>query len=158
MRHALAHTAALLRKTSPGSYSDANLYHLTLAFLGEYPHAGMDQLVSALQAAVKNTSPFQLTLGDIGTFGPVLWRGVQAQPALDALAHGVRHSLDSAGIYYDPKPFRPHITLARDVQLSPDAHSIKLPGSSCTVRSVILYESTRASGHLAYVPRAEIQI
>lgn len=158
MRHALAHTADLLRKGSPGRYSDAGLYHVTLAFLGEYPHAEMDRLVSALHSAAKNATPFQLALGSLGTFGTVLWRGVQAQPALDALAAGVRHALDTAGISYDPKPFRPHITLARDVQLSPDARGIELPDSACTVRSVILYESTRVSGRLAYVPRAEIQI
>lgn len=158
MRHALAHTADLLCKGSPGRYCDANLYHLTLAFLGEYPHTEVDHLVSALQTATKNTKPFDLRLGSIGTFGPVLWRGVQAQPGLDALATRVRNALDAAGIYYDRKPFCPHITLARDVQLSPDAYSVELPDSACTVRSVILYESTRASGHLAYIPRAEIQI
>lgn len=155
-RDALAQTARLLRACVPGRYADPSLYHLTIAFLGEVSAPAMAAIESAMRQAAQGIPPFSVTLGPVGTFGPVFWRGACENAALRTAASGVRAALDAAGIRYDAKPFRAHFTLARDIRSQPRASLPALPEASFTADRLILYESTRVHGRLAYIPRAEV--
>ncbi|MEU4333541.1 RNA 2',3'-cyclic phosphodiesterase [Micromonospora lupini] len=100
----------------------ANL-HLTLAFLGDVETARLADVRSALGLAAqrfrddRDASP-RLSLGGGGVFGDgrrtVLWTDVRGDvEALHALARLIRDRLRHAGLPYDHRPFRPHLTVAR---------------------------------------------
>lgn len=155
-RCALARTADALRGVVPGRYADPALYHLTLVFLGEQSAKRLPRLELAMQAAVRGIAPFALSLGAVGTFGSVLWRGVEASGPLERLAASVRESLTAEGIAFDSMPFRAHFTLARDTKALGRAVLPPMPPATFTVDRIILYESTRQAGTLAYTPHIQV--
>jgi 2'-5' RNA ligase len=92
-------------------------WHITLAFLGEVPEESAPAVAAAVErAAASWTAPFEVRLAGGGRFGrgrfTVLWVGVEGAP-LTALATAVRDELSAGRLPYDPKPFTPHLTIAR---------------------------------------------
>ncbi|MBM7083684.1 RNA 2',3'-cyclic phosphodiesterase [Micromonospora humidisoli] len=97
--------------------------HVTLAFLGEVAPGRLPGVQGALAAAAGTAragwdGPPRLRLGGGGCFGQgrstVLWVDVLGEvSALRTLARLIRAELDRAGLPYDGKPFRPHLTVAR---------------------------------------------
>lgn len=92
--------------------------HLTLAFLGEVPPADADALVSALAAPIA-VAPFAIRWAGLGVFprrGParVLWLALArgAEPVID-LERSVTDRIRRLGLPLEPRPFHPHVTLAR---------------------------------------------
>jgi len=135
------------------NFSRRENLHLTLAFLGE------TERVRAAQEAVLSlrAESFGLTLAGRGCFGDLLWAGVRESRALDALAARVRAAFDDAGLSYDRKPFRPHITLARRVRPGvPDGFSI--PACAGRAEWVTLFSSSREDGRLVYTPVAQTRL
>ncbi|MFI5926356.1 RNA 2',3'-cyclic phosphodiesterase [Micromonospora sp. NPDC051543] len=97
--------------------------HLTLAFLGDVEAGRLVDVESALGLAAdsfgadRNVPP-RLRLGGGGVFGDgrrtVLWVDLRGDVgALHELGRLVRERLRVAGLPYDEKPFRPHLTVAR---------------------------------------------
>ncbi|MFG3553588.1 RNA 2',3'-cyclic phosphodiesterase [Micromonospora sp. NPDC047557] len=97
--------------------------HLTLAFLGDVEATRLVEVESALGLAAqwfldgRNASP-RLSLGGGGVFGDgrrtVLWVDARGDvEALHVLAGLIRDRLRRAGLPYDDRPFRPHLTVAR---------------------------------------------
>ncbi|MFI9643300.1 RNA 2',3'-cyclic phosphodiesterase [Micromonospora sp. NPDC051925] len=97
--------------------------HVTLAFLGEVEVGRLAEVEAALGSAAETaragwTHPPRLRLGGGGCFGQdrstVLWVDVHGEvTALRTLARLIRSELRRAGLPYDGKPFRPHLTVAR---------------------------------------------
>ncbi|WBC13649.1 RNA 2',3'-cyclic phosphodiesterase [Micromonospora sp. WMMA1998] len=111
--------------------ADPDHLHLTLAFLGEVPDDRLVDVESALGLAAqafrdgRSGSPL-LRLGGGGSFGrgrsTVLWADVRGDvEALDVLARLIRDELRGAGLPYDEKPFRAHLTIARPGDRIPPA-------------------------------------
>jgi len=127
-------------------------WHVTLAFLGDVPARRADAASAALAAAVSAVreagvpsagagldpgsgpgsrpvafGPINVRFAGGGTFGrrrfAILWAGIAGDvAALSALSAAVREELKRARLPYDPKPFRPHLTLARPGdRISPEA-------------------------------------
>lgn len=118
MLEALCETSACLRETVRGRYVGPDLFHVTLAFLGEVPAAQTGEVAGLVARACQNHAPFHTALGGLGTFGrassAVLWQGfAEGQTQWDALAHDVRKALTRDGYPIDAKGFIPHITLIR---------------------------------------------
>lgn len=84
----------------------------------------------------------------------ILWAGLAETDRFNALAEQVRSCLDDMGQHYDRKPFRAHITLARQWQgPQPQALSSPLANYSFAVSPVCvrLYASERdAIGRICY--------
>ncbi len=104
--------------TRPGNW------HVTLRFLGEISKGSVPELVQALGQV---THPvFDLEGGGSGSFPKgrrprVLWVGLkQGGPECSVLASGVANALLPLGFEPEPRPFSPHLTLARIRQLRPD--------------------------------------
>lgn len=114
MRAALAG----LRCPLPGAaWVRTEALHLTLRFLGDGISDGQRDLVLQALAAV-DAPAFCFEVGGVGQFPPhgparVLWAGVQAPPALFTLVQAVSAAVEAAGFAPEPRPFSPHITLAR---------------------------------------------
>lgn len=133
-----------LRRQSAGNFTHPENLHLTLAFIGENDRvADAKAALSAISA-----EPFDLTIGGAGKFGDIYWAGIEQNPALSALADSVRSELLKRNFDIDTKPFKAHITLAREVQ----AKDVKLniPPASMTVSRISLMRSDRINGKLTY--------
>ena len=142
-------TAALARQLASAvkaRFSPRNNYHLTLAFLGEIGEAQARDAIAALDAACAGVVPVELCPEGLGHFGrpsdATLWLGIAATPGLVALCDRVRSELEHAGIPFNDKSFRPHITLARRARLPRGPlPELVFPLSAEAVR-VTLFKST----------------
>lgn len=94
-------------------------YHITLQFLGDTKPDQLNAVVEALQTAVSQISPMELSLNGFGTFGQrltprILWAGVGGNiSGLEALLHRVFEATKPLGFRTEDRPYRPHITLAK---------------------------------------------
>lgn len=94
--------------------------HITLAFLGNVPGEQFDAVVGAARRVA--SEPLTLILDRFGYFPApqVLWLGpAQAPGGLRVLTRDLRAAVAAAGVAPDPKPFHPHLTLARKVRTEP---------------------------------------
>jgi len=133
-----------LRRQSTGNFTHPENLHLTLAFIGESDR--VSEAKAALSAGT--AAPFELTVGGAGKFGELWWAGIDNNPALSALAASVRNELTKRNIDCDPKPFKAHITLAREV-LSKEI-KLTIPPTIMTVNRISLMRSDRINGKLTY--------
>jgi 2'-5' RNA ligase len=104
---------------SPASWSRAENVHLTLKFVGEIPPRRVNDLSQATANAAAGFSPFEIVVGNTGSFPQhgtprVLWIGVddysgklaQLQAKLDEEGHRL-------GFEKEARAFNPHLTIAR---------------------------------------------
>ena len=138
-------TASLRAQALSGNFTRPENLHLTLAFIGEADET--QEIIRVIDAVP--ASPFSLTVSGTGRFGDTWWVGVGKNPALEKLADGLRDGLQNAGFHVDPKPFKPHITLGRQVLLDGPS-KLDAPLREMTVRRVSLMKSERIGGKLTY--------
>lgn len=127
-------------------------WHLTVVFLGEVPDESLPTVIAAGNDALSDAAALTLQMRGGGRFGDrVLWAGLAAG-GLVALSGRLRDRLRAAGIGFDDKPFRPHLTLARarsgrSVDLRPAAAALAdFTGSVWTARGVDLVRSRLGAG------------
>ena len=137
--------------------------HLTVAFLGEGAADRLPAVCRALEAGFE-TAAFAIDVQGIGVFPArgrprVVWAGIgTGRDALTRLATEVEARLTGAGIPIDPRPYHPHVTLARVRDgrgLEPRRLCSGLADSRLgmvTVDAITLFESRRGPGGSAYVP------
>lgn len=142
-------TAGLARELSSavkGRFSPRENYHLTLAFLDEIGEAQARDAIAALDAACEGMSPVGLRPEGLGHFGrpsdATLWLGIAPSQELVGLCDRVRAELTAAGIPFDSKPFRPHITLARRAHLPRGSMPELVFPLSARAARVTLFKST----------------
>ena len=122
VREAAAAHAARLRREFPearASWARPAGLHVTLKFIGETDAARVESLARAAGAAVRGFGPFELSVEEAGTFPPrgaarVLWLGVRdGSGDLARLQRRLEEECAAAGFPREPKPFKPHLTVAR---------------------------------------------
>lgn len=137
----LSRTARELTRGSGGRPTRASTMHLTLAFVGDVPHEQVEALVRLVPAV--QGSAFRLTIDRVGAWrhNGIAWAGPSIIPApLTALRNAAEHALDRAGIPFDHRPFRPHVTLARHVE-RPLPASVAIGELAWDVSEVVLVRS-----------------
>jgi RNA 2',3'-cyclic 3'-phosphodiesterase len=93
--------------------------HLTLKFLGDIEEGRVVDILHALEEAGRSHEPFIIDVKGFGVFphlrAPrVLWMGLTGQTdRLIRLAESVDAALLPLGFPVEPKPYTPHLTLAR---------------------------------------------
>lgn len=92
--------------------------HITLAFLGEICNKKIPVLCRGLQRVSKTHNSFKITFSNLGFFpnprNPrVLWIGIERNNKLYNLKQDIDNVLDELGIYFNKKPFLPHLTIGR---------------------------------------------
>ena len=134
--------------------------HLTLAFLGEIAERDVPAVVEALSIDI-DARPFAAEFQGVGVFPPrgaprVLWLGVgPGESEIVQLQREVAARLAGFGVTLEPRPFHPHLTLARG-RTSRPADRRRLPTvesravARVQVDRVTLYQSRLSAAGPAY--------
>ena len=146
IRKALIETTTDLRRQGVGgNFSRVENLHLTLAFLGEVKSS--EQICRAMDQV--NDEPFRLTLDGSGSFGDLYWVGLKESPELTDYVKRLRNLLREEEIWFDPKAFRPHITIVRKARHEGKVQ-IRLRKASFPVTRISLMKSERKDGKIVY--------
>ena len=147
VKEALRTTLDTLKREGKGRWTRPELLHLTVEFLGEQPSE------AAALAALRSVSvpSFSLTFSGLGRFrgrgGDILWYGVEESPQLLELHRRLRAALAREGIRTEDRPYRPHLTLGRQVTAAPP---LPAPALCQRVEEVALMESVVTGGRRQY--------
>ncbi|HEX3559645.1 MAG TPA: RNA 2',3'-cyclic phosphodiesterase [Pyrinomonadaceae bacterium] len=101
------------------SWEKSEKLHITLKFLGEIELPRVEDLSGAAERAAASAKPFGLTIAEAGAFPPhgqprVLWLDIKdASGMLASLQHSLEDACAAAGFQREPRPFKPHLTVAR---------------------------------------------
>lgn len=151
--------AALRAHPTSGDWrwTDAEGWHVTLAFLGATDPGAVAGLSAALDAVAAAHEPFELEAGGLGAFpsrgrARVLWYGI-ADP--DGRLHRLARSVRAAVGLPDDERFRGHLTLARARdRFGTDAGamlgSVTASGAALTVDRLALFRSHLGRGPAHY--------
>ena len=128
--------------------------HLTLVFLGELREAG--KVREAMEEI--RTSPFPLEIRGLGRFqrdgGDLYWAGIEPSLPLQNLYLELKNALAGKGIAVEDRPYRPHLTLARQAVEKPETPFYTLKNRLEPVKTkaaaVSLMKSERIEGRLVY--------
>ena len=158
---ALADRCLALAKGKGRAVPRENL-HLTLQFLGEVNDQQRIALLPLLQQLASEHAPFMVALGQARAFpsvsGPLYVLELVPSPALQGLHQRLQAGLVAQGFSADPRPWRPHITLARPGRCDP-ADSAQAVAGSLPVAEIVLYQSVaRPSAPPAYLALQKVPL
>lgn len=145
--------------------------HLTLRFIGPTEENRLDALREATRRSATATAPFAVRLTEAGTFPNrhrprTLWLGATEGVAdLLALNERVDREVEQAGWARDPRPFKPHLTLARSDGIAGAAETGRLLAAEARalnvrwlVNRLVLFESITGGGPARYEPLLEVPL
>lgn len=133
-----------------GNFTRIDHLHLTLLFLGQ-----VSTPKKAIQAMNQiKTQMFSLEFNTLGKFkrdaGDIWWAGVECNALLHELHHQLAAALQSKGVSLENRPYKPHLTLGREVLLD-DAQMLPVfPKIRMDVTEFHLMKSERINGNLVY--------
>jgi 2'-5' RNA ligase len=163
----VAEHASSLRARLPdvrASWEKPEKLHLTLKFLGDVEVARVEELSRASERAVSSVEPFELTVANAGSFPAhgqprVLWLGIEdATGRLARLQKSLEDECAAAGFAREPRPFSPHLTVARlrtphGARGLADAHrESAFEPQTFTVAELIVIRSELGPGGSRYTP------
>lgn len=119
-RDKLGRLQSLIAPEIPGArWVEMGQFHVTLAFLGDVPHADLAGLCRAVAGVAAGHAPIDLRLEGLGVFpdprrARVAWVGLAGPglEALGALQRDVAAAANRAG-YPPDERFSPHVTIGR---------------------------------------------
>lgn len=128
-----------------GNFTSPDNLHLTLAFIGE------SDKISAIREAIDRCAVprFDLAVSGGGHFGNLCWVGIENNPKLKTLAESLQNDLRKSGFDIENRAFKPHITLARQVEVNKPV-SINAKRTAMPVSRISLMKSERINGRLTY--------
>jgi RNA 2',3'-cyclic 3'-phosphodiesterase len=142
----------------PGRVVPSANWHLTLRFLGSTEPGRGRALVDALRA-VGPSERFAVTFGGAGAFpnacrAAVFWIGLEeGAEALRALAAAAEGAARAAGFSPEPRPYRPHLTVARirpPADVTRAVERVGCTGVRMDVGEVVVFRSHLGGGPARY--------
>ena len=156
VRDALGQLIGPVRRTVKGRWVEPDKLHLTLAFLGAAPPGCLPELAAMTEGL--DLPRFELALDRLEYWRHkrVLCLGTSAvPPLLLELVRVLNSKLSQAGFPVERRPFRAHLTLARNAEADwSAAMPLKTP-LTWLVDRLALVESRLSAAGPAYVVRAE---
>jgi 2'-5' RNA ligase len=158
LRQALGPAARQLRWSAPDTF------HLTLRFLGEVEEGRTAAVAGAVGAAAAASRRLALAVRGAGAFPSArhpraVFLGLEGElPPLQALVAGLEARLAEAGFPPEPRPFRPHLTVARarDRRAPPGLEGALLEAAATPIpwpaEAVTLFESHLSGGGVRHEP------
>ena len=131
-----------------GNFTPTENLHLTLAFIGEFgdPDAVLDAMESI------SFEPFAITMDKVGSFDELWWTGFEESEELETLVRKLRRALADAGIPFDRKRFKPHVTILRKPDYSKGRRisHMSIEPAGMAVDRISLMQSTRGKNGMIY--------
>lgn len=165
LQRQLEHAGAQARWTRPDQL------HFTLRFLGEIPLAQVARVKVAVREAASGVEPFTIELRGLGAFPSlqrpqVIWIGVNdGKEPLRTLAGRLERALAKQRFPAEPRPFRPHLTLARIRGTRNWAEMVRALGAAKDtnvgtqqVARMIVFESHLSPKGSTYTPLEEVSL
>ena len=156
MRRELCRLQEAFKGKIQGNFTLPENLHLTLVFLGMTERRRIREIASLMEQAAKGKKYDRARLAGLGSFGQpqkaILWCGLDGLEQTGSLQRELCAVLRGAGFGFDEKPFKPHITLARNAKLSGGIPEANLSCVEEPLSRLTLFESTRQGGVLRYVP------
>jgi 2'-5' RNA ligase len=150
----------------PARWTDPSQYHVTLRFIGEGDADAAARYADALrtvEAPPARCVPYGLDVLPSRRSPRVLVVGLERTDALLAVYRAVNAALEGAGLEPDERSFRPHVTLARLDDASPEAvhaylnaHTADVPAFRAS--GIHLYESLLTDAGARHERRATIPL
>lgn len=132
-----------------GSWSRMENLHMTLVFLGECT-ASQKQAAQAVLEKLPCPETILPCTG-LGHFGSLWYLGFQADPALEDYVRQLKACLQEAGVSFDAKPFKAHVTLIRKASAIPVLSDTQTASLVFAAGRPVLYESRQIQGTLTYL-------
>lgn len=138
-------------KTVEGRFVDRRNWHVTLAYVGEFPTERVPELLERSREIT--VAPFRLSFDrlEFRARSGVAWMAAVTVPAeLEALVTELNQLLQDFGVVVNDRTYRPHITVVR--------HARTFPTERLAQRAVTewsgfeLLESSRSGGQVTYRP------
>ncbi len=162
VRARISEVSAKLAHACPQArWARVEALHVTLKFIGEATPEKVERIRAAL-ATVRSAAPAEMNFRSVGFFPNerhprVFWIGIEATPNLAELAAGIEQQFETLGIPREPRPFRPHLTLARFrsedglERLREEVHSLgALEFGTTRTGELYLYQSRLKPGGAEY--------
>jgi 2'-5' RNA ligase len=124
-------------------------FHVTAAFLGAVPTARL----AALRKLAGPIPPASLRFDRLELWGKqrvLVTAATQVTDGITLAVDALWQRLDRLGYARDPRPFRPHITLVRDIRTV--RAGLRFPPLDCRVARIDLIESVATPGGVRYEP------
>ena len=121
---------AKFRPTANLHWSPVDNLHITTKFIGDWPEERLDELETALSRVAVH-GPIRIGLQGLGWFPNPhnprsFWVGIDAGEPLAELTRATNQALVDLGIATEPKPFSPHLTLARIKKSDADLRPLRI--------------------------------
>ncbi|MEA4895860.1 MAG: RNA 2',3'-cyclic phosphodiesterase [Oscillospiraceae bacterium] len=128
-----------------GNFTKPENLHLTLAFIGE------TEDVSTIRNIIDRCAPqaFEMAVSGAGNFGSLYWVGIEKNTVLTRLANSLQSELRKSGFDIENRAFKPHITIARQLQTR-EPVKLDVPRKTMSVSRISLMKSERMDGRLTY--------
>lgn len=144
----------------PGRYVNPENLHMTLCFVGEVEPNRLKEVQAVGRQAAAFLPGTPLTLMQSGYFGRrdkgILHLTAGGGEAYKPVAQQLRMLLERSDLPHDPKPFVPHITLARNADIRSDV-PVQVAPVCWTPQRLTLFHSHRIDGILTYTPLMQWQ-
>jgi 2'-5' RNA ligase len=149
------------------------MFHVTLAFLGDVPDVDLNRVCLAVAEAVKGFSKFTVNLQSLGAFPDptkprVAWVGLTGpgMDTLERLQHSIVETLTEAGFPPEDARFTPHLTLGyikskkgQELDISPlIAHFQMWSAGNFAVNAITTFASTVTPEGRAYMRMASASL
>ena len=139
-----------------GNFTRPENLHITLAFLGETPEVKLPELLEIINRIP--TPALEITFNRTGYFrrynSELWWIGASPDDndlyVLALIQKKLLRDLQKAGFHVDAKPFKAHITIARDIKHNQNDIILDCPDIVIPVDRLSLMKSERIQGVLTY--------
>lgn len=137
-----------------GRWVKPQLSHLTLIFLGETKKEKLNTIKKILKCLISRYSPFEFSLKKINAFPSLNSAKIIAlflkkeDEKVDFFIKEIQRAFKKENIWFDPKPFNPHLTLCRlkfPKNLEKLSKTIKINSLKFLIKEISLKQSFLSS-------------